>query len=111
VQQVAHLEFVMPTTRLSNLKGHSNRIEAQNNPRRRAILETAREAGLLAGASSRIAGRIRKPLIDAARARSGILSDTELLEYALACVALEDDFGQKLLARRGRVPKDIDLEF
>jgi hypothetical protein len=50
-------------------------------------------------------------LIDAAKARSGIESDTELLEYALARVALEDDFGQKLLAREGRLPRNIDLEF
>jgi hypothetical protein len=83
----------------------------EGNPRRQAVLETARDAGLFAGATSRVAGRIRKPLLEAARTRSGIKSDTELLEYALACVALEDDFGQKLLARRGRVPKDIDLEF
>jgi hypothetical protein len=83
----------------------------EGNPRRNAVLKTAKDAGLFAGATSRIAGRIRKPLIEAARARSGIKSDTELLEYALACVALEDDFGERLLARRGRVPKDIDLEF
>jgi hypothetical protein len=50
-------------------------------------------------------------LVDAAKARSGIKSDTELLEYALARVALEDDFGQKLTAREGRVPRDLDLEF
>jgi hypothetical protein len=81
------------------------------NLRRNAVLATAKETGLLTGASGRIAGRIRRQLIDAARARSGIKSDTELLEYALACVALEDDFGVKLLARRGRIPKDIDLEF
>jgi hypothetical protein len=86
-------------------------VDRQGNPRRRAVLETAKEAGLLSGVSGRIAGRIRKNLIDAARARSGIKSNTELLEYALACVALEDDFGRKLLARRGSVPKDIDLEF
>jgi len=84
---------------------------ARKNPRREAILETAKQYGLLEGASSRIAARIRKPLIDAAKARSGIKSDTELLEYALACVALEDDFGKKLVARAGSVPKDIDLEF
>jgi hypothetical protein len=83
----------------------------RENPRRRAVLETARDAGLLAGASGRIAGRIRKHLVDAAKARSGIKSDTELLEYALARVALEDDFGQKLTAREGRVPRDLDLEF
>jgi hypothetical protein len=83
----------------------------EGNPRRDAVLKTAKDAGLFAGETSRIAGRIRRPLIEAARARSGIKSDTALLEYALACVALEDDFGQKLLARRGRVPKDLDLEF
>jgi len=75
------------------------------------VLETAKEVGLLDGTRGRIAGRIRKQLVDAAKARSGIKSDTDLLEYALARVALEDDFGQKLVARKGRVPPDIDLEF
>jgi hypothetical protein len=81
------------------------------NPRRASVLETAKREGLMTGTSSRIAARIRKPLIEAAKARSGITSDTELLEYALACVAIEDDFGKKLIARTGSVPKDIDLEF
>jgi hypothetical protein len=83
----------------------------QANPRRDAVLKTARDAGLLEGTNGRIAGRIRKQLIDAAKMRSGIKSDTKLLEYALASVALEDDFGRKLLALKGSVPKDIDLEF
>jgi hypothetical protein len=92
---------------------HADRKPARSreNPRRNAVLESAKDAGLLAGARSRIAGRIRKQLVDAAKARSGIKSDTELLEYALARVALEDDFGQKLIAREGRVPRDLDLEF
>jgi hypothetical protein len=87
------------------------RTRPQSNPRRSAVLETAKDAGLLSGKSGRIAGRIRKQLVDAAKARSGIKSDTELLEYALARVALEDDFGPKLIAREGRVSRDIDLEF
>jgi hypothetical protein len=91
--------------------GARRRARSRDNPRRSAVLETARQAGLLAGVSGRIAGRIRKQLVDTAKARSGIKSDTELLEYALARVALEDDFGQKLLAREGRVPSDLDLEF
>jgi hypothetical protein len=53
----------------------------------------------------------RKQLVKATKARSGIRSDTDRIEYALARVALEDDFGQKLIARKGRVPRDIDLEF
>src|SRR5215470_14573744 len=83
----------------------------RDNPRRSAVLETAKDVGLLVGASGRIAGRIRQHLIDAAKARSGIRSDTELLEYALARVALEDDFGLKLVAREGSVPRDLDLDF
>ncbi len=91
-----------PNPRLGRRKG---------NPRRDAVLETAKNAGLLAGANGRIAARIRRHLVNAAKARSGIKSDTELLEYALARVALEDDFGQKLIIRQGRVPRDVDLEF
>jgi hypothetical protein len=82
-----------------------------HNPRRTAVIETARNAGLFAGANGRIAGRVRQQLINAAKARSGINSDTELLEYALARVALEDDFPAQLIALEGRVPRDIDLEF
>ena len=48
-------------------------------------------------------------LISAAKAKSGIDSQTELLEYALSKVALEDDFGKKLLARKGSVPDDVEL--
>jgi hypothetical protein len=46
----------------------------------------------------------------AAKKKSGIASNTELLEYALAKVALEDDFGTKLVRRKGRIAQDIDLE-
>ena len=97
----------MATRRLASLRA----VRTRENPRRNAVLESAKDAGLLAGARGRIAGRIRKQLVNAAKARSGIKSDTELLEYALARVALEDNFGPKLIAREGRVPRDIDLEF
>jgi hypothetical protein len=96
---------------MASRRASQRRARPGDNPRRTAVLETAKDVGLLAGARSRIAGRIRKQLVDAAKARSGIKSDTDLLEYALARVALEDDFGQKLIARKGRIPPDIDLEF
>ncbi len=54
---------------------------------------------------------MRETLIQTAKEQSGLTSDTELLEYALAKVALEDNFGPKILARKGRVSKDLDLEF
>ena len=79
--------------------------------RHRFVLDTAERAGLLSGENGRIAGRVRAELIRLAKERSGLTSDTQLLEYALAKVALEDDFGPKILARKGRVSTDIDLEF
>ena len=83
----------------------------QASLRRRTVIDTARQLGLLGGENGRIGGRIRRDLIAAAKEKSGIPADTELLEYALAKVALEDDFGAKLVRRKGRVAKDIDLEF
>jgi hypothetical protein len=79
--------------------------------RRRAVLSAASHAGLLAGESGRIGARVRKTLVQAAKAQTGIASDTELLEYALATVALEDHFAETLLALEGSVPRDLDLEF
>lgn len=37
---------------------------------------------------------------------SGIPETSELLTYALVKLVLDDDFGERLLERRGRVPKD-----
>ena len=78
--------------------------------RRRAVIATARELGMLDGENGRIGGRVRRQLVAAAKKKSGIASDTELLEYALAKVALEDDFGTKLVRRKGRIAQDVDLE-
>ena len=106
-------------TKLLNKRGGllvtraSSKTEADRTAslRRRSVVDTAKAAGLLSGENGRIAGRVRQPLIEAAKARSGIVSDTELLEYALARVALEDEFGRKLVARKGHVDSSLDLEF
>ncbi len=60
---------------------------------------------------TRLGGRFPHQLVEAAKARSGLTSNTELLEYALAKVALEDDFGEFLASRWGTVDPDLDLEF
>ena len=75
-----------------------------------AILSEAAAAGYLRGEKTeRIGGRVTRKLLSAAQAKSGLTSQTELLEYALSTVALEDDYGEKLLARKGRVPRDVEL--
>ena len=73
--------------------------------RRAAALEIAEREGLLGRRDRSIGGRVPSKLVDLALQRSGATSATELLVYALAKVALEDDFGRRLVARTGRVPK------
>ena len=85
-------------------------MPVQASRHRRAVMDTVRQLGLLGGENSRIGGRVRRELVAAAKKKSGIVSDTELLEYALAKVALEDDFGTKLVRRKGQIAQDVDLE-
>ena len=79
--------------------------------RHQATLKQARAAGLLGRTkNARITGRVSAKLVAAAKKRTGIKSDTGVIEVALATLALEDDFGSKLVRRKGSVPKDIDLD-
>jgi hypothetical protein len=104
---LCHARAMQPMTE----KAASRRRKSVTRLRRDAVIAAAKEAGLLSGTKGWVAGRISKQLVKAAKARSAITSDTELLEYALARVELEDDFGQNLIARKGHVPRDIDIEF
>ena len=78
--------------------------------RNRLVLDQARAVGLLGEAkNTRLSGRVPAGLIEAAKKRAHVSSDTELLELALSRLALEDDFGVRLVRRKGIVPADIDL--
>ena len=79
--------------------------------RRRTVIETAKAAGLLAGPKNPLGARVPQHLLKAAKTKSGISSNTDLVEYALAKVALEDDFGAWLVARKGSISPDLDLDF
>jgi hypothetical protein len=46
-----------------------------------------------------------------AKLKSGISSDSKLLEAALANLAVADDYAQWLLAQRGTINPELDLEF
>lgn len=50
-------------------------------------------------------------LVTRAKERTGISSDTELLEVALASLAVDDDYVDWLLARRGNVSREVQLDF
>ena len=74
------------------------------------VVYQAAVAGYLQGKKSeRVGGRVPKSLISAAMKKSGIQSQTELLEYALSKVALEDDYGKRLLSLKGSIPDDVEF--
>jgi hypothetical protein len=75
------------------------------------VMSEARNAGLVGGPKDTIIrGRVSKNLVRAAKKRAGVTSDTELLEIALSSFALEDDFGEKFLKRKGSIDADLPLE-
>jgi hypothetical protein len=80
-------------------------VTADRGGRRAAFIRAAEERGLLGSKDRQLGGRFSDALIDEAKRVSGITENTDLLTYALIKVALEDDFGERLLARKGRVPK------
>lgn len=96
-------------------RGRRRRRRSMRSPnltRQQLVLNQAAEEGLLGGQKdSRITGRVPSKLIEAAKARTSFASDTELVTYALAKVALEDDFGEVLLSLKGTVSPALDLEF
>jgi hypothetical protein len=82
-------------------------VATHNLDKRAAFIRAAEEHGLLGPKDCTLGGRFSKTLIEQAKRVSGIPETTELLTYALIKLALEDDFGDRLLARKGRVPKGM----
>lgn len=80
--------------------------------RLREILVIAEQEGLLHGERTQVVrGRMPEALVARAKKRTGINSDTDLIEVALANIAVQDDYSEWLLSRRGTVSREADLEF
>lgn len=78
----------------------------------REVMVIAEEEGLLRGERTQVVrGRMPEALVRRAKKRTGIDSDTDLIELALASIAVEDDYADWLLSRRGVVGREADLEF
>lgn len=76
-----------------------------------AVMAAAQRSGLLLEKTGRIGGRVSQVLVEKAKARTGITTDTDLIEFALANIALEDRFGETFKAARATVDPDLDLSF
>jgi hypothetical protein len=74
-------------------------------------LSTLAASGKLKGArTARLSARIDPGLMRAARAKTGLNNDSELVNAALAVLAAPDDFGPWFAAQAGRLSKDFELE-
>lgn len=76
-----------------------------------AVMAAAERSGLLHEKGGRIGGRVSPALVRQAKAQTGIKTDTDLIEFALASVALEDRFAESFKAVRGTVDPDLKLGF
>jgi hypothetical protein len=75
-------------------------------------LSIAGQQGLLGGGRTlTVRGRMPSLLVEQAKKKTGIQSDSKLIEAALANIVVADEYGDWLLAQRGTVSKDLDLEF
>lgn len=100
---------------MSQLAGKVKRTDSKKTvlakARFEAVMRAAQQSGLLGEKSKRIGGRISPLLLDQAKKHTGIESDTDLIEFALANVALDDNFGRIFRKTRGTVDPDLKLGF
>jgi hypothetical protein len=77
----------------------------------KAVMQAAEQSGLLSEKSGRIGGRVSSALVKQAKRQTGIKTDTDLIEFALATVALEDNFAGAFKESRGKVDPELKLGF
>jgi hypothetical protein len=99
-----------PVTSMMERGSRTGRFGADHD-RFEIVMNAAKRSGLLKEKSSRIAGRISPALVRQAKKRTGIEADTDLIEFALANVALEDNFAEAFAEARGRVDGKLKLGF
>ena len=75
-----------------------------------AVMDDAEQQGFLETKESRITARLSRKMVDAAKAKTGIKSDSDLVKYAIAQIATEDPFKKVFRELRGNIDPDIDLE-
>jgi hypothetical protein len=89
----------------------SDAASAAGRHRLELVMAEAVNSGLIGGPKDTvIRARVSRRLVNAAKKRAGVASDTELLEIALSSFALDDDFGEKVAKRKGTLDPDLPLE-
>jgi hypothetical protein len=106
-------DFPERGTRRSNVvqRDATTSDPAGGNARVEAVMAAAERSGLLSGKSGRIGGRVSPALVEQAKRQTGIATDTDLIEFALATVALEDNFAEAFKESRGKVEPELELGY
>lgn len=100
------------TKRMQTVRSSKRRKAAGSSRRLGDALTIAEQQGLLRGRRTLVVrGRMPSLLVEQAKKKSGIQSDSKLIEAALANIVVADDYADWLLAQRGTVSRDLDLEF
>ncbi len=89
----------------------TGKFVAISKARFKAVMGAAEHSGLLGEKSKRIGGRISPALIEQAKKHTGIETNTNLIAFALANVALDDNFGSTFRKTRRTVDPDLKLGF
>jgi len=93
-------------------RGRGKHARVARSSKLRDVMAIAEQEGLLRGERTQVVrGRMPEALVTRAKMRTGIDSDTDLIEVALANIAVEDDYADWLLSRRGTVSREVDVEF
>ena len=74
-----------------------------------AIIHRVTDMGLITDATKQVGARLPTGLLERAKERTGLTSNTDLIVFALANLAVEDNFAEAFASARGTV--DADLEF
>jgi hypothetical protein len=98
------------TGRVKAVQREAGRVPA-SNARFEAVMRAAEQSGLLGGKHARIGGRVSPELVRQAKRQTGIEADTDLIEFALATIALEDNFSETFKGSRGKVNPELKLGF
>lgn len=100
------------TVRLKTYRVSNRTKQAVRSRRFGDALSIAEQQGLLSGSRTRtLRGRMPSQLVERAKKKTGIQSDSKLIEAALANIVAEDEYADWLFDQKGTVSKDLDLEF
>jgi hypothetical protein len=100
-----------PVRRVRKSRHAKRTVDPVVSAKLRFAFQALADGGQLAGVRSRrLSARVDPGLMQAARRKTGIGNDSDLINAALAVIAASDDFGPWFAGQAGRLPADFELD-